>query len=156
MVEEFNEKQFQAGFNNIVGKKLLEMRQANEWTKVNNAQEGYCYMCLKKDWVSATIVDICFKCASKKGMETILAIVKRFPYGYCYDHGGYCVLEYKNNIAQLNVRLCRKCTDHVAAQHKALRKKGTHKVDPFWLKMRKQHGKDYRSAGYFDDGSTRR
>ena len=48
------------------------------------------------------------------------------------------------------------CTKHVADQHKKLRKKGTHKVDPFWISMRKKQGKEYTRLGYEDDGSIRR
>ena len=99
MPEEFEHGQFQ-NIKNDVGKKLIEERQANEFTNVNTSQEGICYFCFKKDYVSATIVDICYDCASKKGMEPILTIVKRIPYGYCYDHGGYCKLKYANNLAQ--------------------------------------------------------
>jgi len=154
--EEFNQKQFQTGFNTDIGKKLLEERQANEYTNVDKHQEGICYLCFKKDYVSATIIDICYKCASKKGMEPILAIVKRVEYGYCYDHGGYCDLVYKHNLAQVNVRLCLKCTQHVAKQHKLLRKAGTHKIDPFWLSMRRKQGKDYMRLGINDGGSVRR
>lgn len=154
-MEEFNQKQFQ-NITTDAGKKLLEARQANEFTNVNKSQEGVCYMCFKKDYVSATIIDVCYRCASKKGMEPILAIVKRFPWGYCYVHGGYPVLEYPNNVAQLNVRLCKKCTEHVADQHKNLRKKGVHKVDPFWLHLRKKEGKDYRNIGFYNGGSIRK
>jgi len=156
MPEEFTEKQFQAGFNTTMGKKLLEMRQRNEFTRVNKAQEGICYLCFKKDYVSATIIDVCFRCASKKGMEPILAIVKRIPYGYCYDHGGYSVLEYANNLAQINIRLCMKCTKHVADQHKKIRKAGTHQIDPFWKSLKRKEGKDYKMAGFMNDGNTRR
>lgn len=150
------DKQFQKGFDTPMGKKLLEWRQANEYTRLNTRGEGLCYSCFKVDFVSATILDVCFKCASKKGMEPILAIVKKMPYGYCYIHGGYCTLEYLNNVAQVNVRVCIKCQKRIAAQHRKLRKAGAEKIDPFWLSMRRKLGKDFRALGMGLGGSTRR
>ena len=156
MIMEEETKQFDKGFESGLGKKLLEVRQANEFTSVDKNQEGICYMCFKKDVVTATIIDVCYKCASKKGAEPILAVVKRIPYGYCYIHGGYSILELPNNLAQINVRVCMKCQKKIASKHKHLRHHGTHKIDPFWKSLRRKEGKDYIYAGFFGGGSTRR
>ena len=156
MQTEFNEKQFQSGFHTPLARKILEGRQANDYTKVDTRQEGICYACFRKDWVSGTLIDVCFPCAAKKGMEPILAIVHKKPYGFCYIHGGYSVLEYKNNIAQINVRVCQKCQRRIGKAHRELRRAGTDKVDPFWLSMRRKLGKDFKMLGRGLGGSTRR
>ena len=89
-------------------------------------------------------------------MEPILCIVKKNPYGFCYAHGGYSDLEYRYNIAQINVRVCLKCQKRIANAHKELRKRGVHKVDPFWISARKKLGKDYNLLGWGLGSSFRR
>ena len=154
---EFEErKQSSSGFNSPMGKKIHRTRQGNEYTAVNSRQEGICYLCFGKDWVSPTIIDVCVRRAAKKGKEAILAVVYRSPYGYCYAHGGYSTLEYLNNLAQLNVRVCKRCQKRVAKKHMDLKRIGAHKFDPFWVKMRKTLGKDYEMLGVGLGGSLRR
>ena len=141
---------------NIHQKKLVEAKQANEYTHWDGNQEGICYMCWKVDKVSGTIGDICYRCAEKKGSEAILAIASRQVYGYCYAHGGYPVREFKFNIAQVNVRVCMRCTRIIARMHRALRKKGVHQMSPFWRSMRRTLGQDYKRLGVDLGESIRR
>ena len=101
-------------------------------------------------------MDVCFRCAEKKGKEPILAVVYKSPYGYCYIHGGYSDLEFLYNIAQINVRVCKRCQRRIADLHTDLKRTGADKVDPFWVKMRKKLGKDYRRLGVGLGESQRR
>lgn len=141
--EEFEHGQFQ-GIVNKAQKKLIEVHQSNEFTKISKSNEGYCYMCFKKDFVSATIIDICFPCASKRGMEPILAIVKRLPEAFCYVCGKYSQLVLMNNAAQINVRLCKKCTVIVRKRGKYFRTHGgIMGVNPFWKHIQKEFGQDH-------------
>lgn len=126
---------------NWATKILWKKRQANEFTRVDNYKEGYCYNCFSRQAVSATLVDICKKCDHKKGREACLVNVVEKYYGLCY----FCGL-YDFKIDQINVRLCMKCHSHV---RKILREYnaagGTFGHDPFWKKLRKKHGKDWKN-----------
>ncbi len=142
--EEFEHGQFQ-GIVNFAQKKLIDIHQSNEFTKLSKSNEGYCYMCFKKDFVSATIIEVCFDCANKRGMEAILAIVKRLPEAYCYIHGGYSTLTLPNNAAQINVRLCKKCTTIVREKAKFFRKSGgIMGLNPFWKYVQRKFGQDHK------------
>ena len=137
-----NQGQFKP-IENIAQKKLLEAHQANEHTRLDKHGEGICYLCFKRDYVWATVIDVCYPCATKRGPEAILAIIKRIEFGFCYVHGGYCELVFAHNLAHVNVRLCMHCTKLVAERYRVLARKGTHGVDPFWKSMRRKFGKDY-------------
>ena len=142
MMDKGDRYQF-SGIQHEAQKNLLKKHQANEWTKWNKAGEGYCYMCLKRDWVTATIIDVCYRCADKRGPEPILCLIKRMEYGFCFIHGGYSELEFRHNLAHLNVRLCKTCNGRVAEWTRYLTRTGTHNADPFWKHMRRRFGKDY-------------
>jgi len=126
------------GENNTATKKLWEVHQKNEYTRVNNYKEGLCYDCFSNRAVGATIVDVCTKCMEKRGTETILAVVKMNHYGLCL----FCD-SYQFSVFQINVRICQKCFYRIRNIIHNLKKIGTDKKDPFWQKMRKKQGKDY-------------
>ena len=61
-------------------------------------------------------------------------------YGLCFFCG-----KYKFEIEQINARFCRTCHGRIAKVTKEYNKKGgMFGADPFWQKMRKKHGKDWR------------
>ena len=124
--------------SNDLTKKLWETHQADEYTHVDNYKEAICIICFKRDVSIATICDICGDCAGKRGREPLLAKVTDKYYGLCYFCG-----KYKFNIEQINARFCRTCHGRIAKVMKDYNKKGgMFGADPFWVKMRKRHGKD--------------
>jgi hypothetical protein len=122
-----------------VGKKLWENHQANEYTRVNNYKEGVCLNCLKVDAVAATIVTICGECAGKRGREPLLAKVSDKMYGLCY----FCS-EHKFHIEEINGRFCHPCHRRIADVTKEYNKKGGLYGNPFWSRMKKKNGKDWK------------
>ncbi len=123
-----------------IGKKLWERHQADEYTHVNNYKEAICINCFTKDATSATIADICGECAGKRGREPLLATITQKLYGLCFFCG-----HYKFEIEQINARFCRGCHRKIANVTKEYNKKGGPMgMDPFWLSMRKKHGKDWK------------
>jgi hypothetical protein len=125
---------------NDMTKKLWEVHQKDEYTRVSNYKEAVCLGCLKKDVAAATIADICEDCASKKGREPLLATVTTKLYGLCF----FCA-HYKFGIEQVNGRFCKTCHDRIARVTKEYNKKGGMMyTDPYWIAMRKKHGKDWK------------
>jgi len=125
---------------NDLTKKLWKDHQANEYTHVDNYKEAICINCFKRDASSATIADICGECAGKRGREPLLATITHKMYGLCFFCG-----KYKFEIEQINARFCRTCHGRIAKVTKEYNKKGgMFGADPFWQKMRKKHGKDWR------------
>ena len=123
-----------------VGKKLLEKHQKDEYTHVNHYKEAICRNCFKKDASAATIVMICGDCAGKRGREPLLAKVSDKYYGLCYFCG-----DYKFWIEEINARFCHKCHRKIADVTKAYNKAGGFmNTDPFWLRMKKKNGKDWK------------
>ena len=123
-----------------IGKKLWEIHQENEYTHVDNYKEAVCINCFTKDAASATIADICGECAGKRGREPLLATITQKMYGLCFFCGTY-----KFNIEQINARFCRGCHRKIANVTKEYNKKGGPMgSDPFWISMRKKHGKDWK------------
>lgn len=121
-------------------KKLWEKHQKDEYTHVDNYKEAICINCFKKDATSATIVDICGNCAGKRGREPLLATITHKMYGLCFFCG-----EHKFEIEQINARFCRSCHRKIANVTKEYNKKGgMFGADPFWQKIRKKHGKDWK------------
>ena len=121
------------------GKKLWDKHQADEYKRVNQYKEGLCFNCFKSKALSATIVDICKKCGEKRGPETVLAYITQKYYGMCFFCG-----KYDNDINNLNVRLCEHCHLGVAKIIQSYNdRNGMYGSDPFWIKMRKVHGKDW-------------
>ena len=121
-------------------KKLWKTHQANEYTRVDNYKEAICINCFKRDATSATIADICADCAGKRGREPLLATVSQKMYGLCFFCG-----KYKFEIEQINGRFCRTCHRRIANVTKEYNKKGgMFGTDPFWLKMKKKLGKDWK------------
>lgn len=128
------------GGQSTIGKKIIDIHQKNEYTRVNNYKEGLCFNCFENNAVGALVLDICGDCAGKRGRETILVPIKPVYYGLCYFCGTY-----KFNMEQINARLCHKCHRKVANVTKEYNKKGgMFNVDPFWVKQRKKNGKDWR------------
>ena len=124
---------------NDLTKKLWEKHQADEYTRVDNYKEAICINCFKRDATSATIADICGDCASKRGREPLLATITHKMYGLCFFCG-----KHKFKIEQINARFCRSCHRRIANVTKEYNKKGgLFGADPFWIKMRKRHGKDW-------------
>ena len=123
-----------------IGKKLWDRHQANEYTHVNNYKEAICINCFTKDATSATIADICGECAGKRGREPLLATITQKMYGLCFFCG-----KYQFNIEQINARFFRCCHRKIANVTKEYNKKGGPLgMDPFWIAMRKKHGKDWK------------
>jgi len=123
-----------------IGKRIWDLHQKNEYTHVTEYKEALCFGCLKNDAAAALIVDICGDCAGKRGRETLLVSVKEVYYGLCYFCG-----HYKFNMEQVNCRLCRNCHRKVANIMKDYNKKGGFMgADPFWVRIKKKHGKDWK------------
>ncbi len=128
--------------SNWATKILWNRHQSNEYLKVDNYKEGYCFNCAERNAVCATVTDMCETCFDKRNPEGILAQVSKEPkiHQLCF----YCG-RYKEWIIQYNVRLCQRCFRQVAQILKAWNKKGgMFGNDPFWLKMRTRHGKDWK------------
>lgn len=125
---------------NDVTKKLWEVHQKDEYTRVSAYKEAVCLGCLKHDVAAATIADICEDCASKKGREPLLATVTTKLYGLCF----FCS-HYKFGIEQVNGRFCNTCHGRIAKVTREYNKKGGMiYADPYWIAMRKKHGKDWK------------
>lgn len=126
--------------NTDLGKKIWDIHQNNEYTKVNNYKEGMCYNCFENNAVAALVLDICGDCAGKRGRETILVPIKQVYYGMCYFCG-----DYKFNLEQINGRLCTKCHRRCANHIKDYNKKGGQfGADPFWKSVKRRHGQDWK------------
>lgn len=125
--------------NNDAYKKQWARDQANEYKHVSDDKEAVCYGCFRKEPATATLVDICQKCKQKRGGEALLAHVIHKFYGMCYFCGTYDF-----DLWQINVRLClRRCNAQVRKHLTNFNMKGGVKgTDPFWLSMRRKHGKD--------------
>lgn len=134
-------RQFQ--IRNDASKKIVNLHQENEYTRINKHSEGLCFLCEEYKAVIATMIDSCYRCAEKRNQNSIMAVSSRQAYGYCLVHAGFPKFEYRFNIAQLNVRVCNPCYRKIAMSNKKVRTEGLHKIDPFWTKMRKQMGKTY-------------
>ena len=130
-------KQFQT--ENHYQRKLVESHQDNEYTRINKHHEGQCYGCFKNRYVRATLFDICAKCMSKRGHETVMAIAGKKWGMYCYFCGTM-----QNKIIVLNARICDSCEHTVARNSKYLRKHGIESVHPFYKKLKHDFGKDYK------------
>lgn len=124
--------------SNVFTKKLWEKRQSNEYTKINNYSEGMCWGCLSRKEVGATLIDACDDCCARRGADVLLTVVTYRVWGLCMRCGYY-----KNNIQQINCRLCPSCYNRVSLIHKNLRRTGTTKHDPVWRSLRKRFGKDF-------------
>jgi hypothetical protein len=132
-------------------KKLWKKHQDNEYTRVNEYKEALCFGCLSNKASNATVSDICGDCAGKKGREALLTVVKVKHYGLCY----FCNT-YKFGLEQINIRLCFNCHRRVANVTKEYNKKGgILGTDPFWLSLKKKHGKDWKEI-MTDDRRFRR
>ena len=124
-----------------IGKKLWDKHQADEYTHVDNYKEAICINCFSKDATAATIVDICGECAGKRGREPLLATVTQKMYGLCFFCG-----KHRFNIEQINARFCRKCHRKIANVTKEYNKAGGFmNTDPFWKRMKKKNGKDWKA-----------
>jgi hypothetical protein len=133
-----------------IGKKLWDRHQKNEFTKVNNYKEAVCLGCLKKDVAAATIATICGDCSGVRGREALLATVSHKYYGLCLFCG-----KHKFNLEEINARFCMTCHRKIANVTKEYNKKGgIEGTDPFWLKIKKQHGKDWKAL--FNQGWTKK
>lgn len=125
---------------NDIAKKMVEKKQKNEYQRISNYKEGYCFGCFSKDAVGATIVDICEDCLEKKGKEPLLAVITASINGLCW----FCKA-YKMNTKQINVRACRSCERRFKEVHKWFRAQGgMFGADPFWKRIRNKYGKDWK------------
>jgi len=129
-------------------KRLWKKHQDNEYLRVNHYKEGYCFGCFKNRSVGSTIVDICEPCMLKKAKEAILTKIKYNYYGMCF----FCNT-YTFHVWQINARLCESC--HLKVRkilQEYNRRGGMYNVDPFWLSMKRKHGKDWQLM--FQDFNT--
>ena len=140
-------KQFANEHVNDLIKKIINKRQKNERLKTSKRSEGLCYMCEEYNYVLPTIVDCCARCTMKRNKDAVLAIAVKGFYGFCFICGNMSGTEFKNNWAQLNVRVCSRCAKRVRERGKRI-KRGTEQVDPFWKYYRKRMGKDYRQYAF--------
>ena len=123
----------------FVGKKIVELHDKNEYTRVNNYKEGLCWACFCNKPVGATLVVCCQSCYDTKGPEAILVTAGIKPYGMCYLDG-----EYGTPIYQVNARFCMSCGANYRRHLKEYNLKGGPiGSDPFWKSMRRKFGKDY-------------
>lgn len=126
--------------NNIFYKKLMESHQNNEYLRVNNYKEALCYVCMKKDVATATLVDICLDCKSKRGQEVLLAQVTYKYSGLCFFCG-----QYKFHLSQINCRLCMSCNARVRKILTAYNMGGGNEgTNPFYKWLKHKHGKDWK------------
>lgn len=151
--DKISKRQFQN--RAVAGRKVIERNQKNEYTRANKSGEGLCFICEEYKGVIATLVDTCYRCAEKRNKRAVMAVASKSPYGYCLIHRGFPKYEFRFNLAQLNVRLCHKCSLVIARGNKEIRAKGMHNIDPFWLKMRRQFGKTYEMEFFPEEFSTR-
>lgn len=122
-----------------IGRKIWDLHQKNEYTRVNNYKEALCFRCFKKDVAAAMVVDMCEKCSLKCGVEAKLVVAGMSAYGMCYMCGVY-----QFNIAKINARFCRTCFDVIRKRLKTYNKGGgPYHVDPFWKSVRRKLGKDW-------------
>jgi len=129
-----------------IGNKLWAKHQKNEYTRVNNYKEAICLNCLKKDVAGATVAMICGDCAGVRGRETLLAVISTKFYGMCLFCG-----KYKFHLEEINARFCMPCHRKIADVCKDYNKKGgMYGNDPYWLKIKKRNGKDWRQM--YSDG----
>ena len=135
----------------LIGKKLWDKHQKDEYTHVDNYKEAICINCFKKDATSATVADICGECAGKRGREPLLATISQKMYGLCFFCGNY-----QFNIEQINARFCRGCHRKIADVTKAYNKKGgMFNADPFWIHMKKKLGKEWKELMHENAGNRR-
>lgn len=120
-----------------VAKKEWEESQKNEYTRVDDYQEGLCFCCEKYKDVQAGFLDICFPCFYKCNKKAILNTVRVHPDGLCLMCGRWPKIEYKWNLITFNVRHCPECAVKI-------RKRGqAGGPNPVYTMARKQYGKDY-------------
>jgi hypothetical protein len=135
-----------------IGKKLWKKHQDNEYTHVDNYKEAICLNCFSKDAAAATIADICGDCAGKRGREPLLTKIMDKMYGLCFFCG-----KHKFHIEQINARFCHSCHRRIADVTKDYNKKGgMFGADPFWLSIKKKHGKDWKEIWNDPTKSLRR
>ena len=142
LLEKKSKKQFPNKDVNDLIKKIIDKRQKNEYLRANKYSEGLCYCCDEYKYVLPTLVDACIDCTMKRSKDAVLAVAARSFYGYCFLHGGMSKIHYKNNWAQLNVRVCDKCSHRIRLAGRKI-SGGMKAVDPFWKYARKRLGKDF-------------
>lgn len=125
---------------NESAKALWEKHQQDEFQRINKSREGYCYGCEKIDLVGARMIDVCKQCLKKHSPEIVLTILSSKYYGWCM-----LCSRYTWDIGHINVRMCSKCNGRIARNANAFNKSdGKLGNDPFWLKIRRKYGKDYK------------
>jgi len=136
----------------FIGKKIVELHDKNEYTRIDKWKEGLCWSCFSRKPVGATLVDCCQKCYDRKGQEAILVTAGMKPYGMCYLDG-----EYTGPIYQVNARFCMTCAKRYRARlTKYNLDGGPMGSDPFWKSMRRKFGKDYAILMSSGDGRANR
>jgi len=59
--------------HSYAAKKLFKFHQDDEYKRVSNYKEAYCWVCMKKKECAATMIDVCTPCAQKKGTRGIIS-----------------------------------------------------------------------------------
>ena len=126
---------------NPITKKLLRQEFEHGYQKINKHSEGRCYGCTFNDVVRPTVADICYVCIGKRGdykdssLITFIATREELKCNFCgkWQIGG----------AQINIRLCPKCTTTVANNVKGFMREGGNMSNPFWRSIMRKQGKDW-------------
>lgn len=126
--------------NNDASKKLWEKHQQDEYQRINKFREGLCYGCEQKNLVGARMIDVCKACLKKHSPDIVLTVLSSKIYGWCM-----LCSRYTWDVGHINVRMCSKCNGRIARNATAHNSSGGKLAnDPFWQKIRKKYGKDYK------------
>jgi len=130
-----------AGKENIHTKNLRERVQSDEYTRINNYSEGYCYGCSKTDKILSTLVYMCAKCMERRGSEGLMCIIiQKHNWELC----DVCATWKFDECWQINASFCDSCMKRIRLIHRNYRKSGGRaKLAPDERRKRKVFGKDF-------------
>ena len=129
---------------NTAHEKEMERVQNDDYLKINNYSEGYCYGCSVRDKIIQTLMYICTSCYRKRGQEGLFVnIVQKDAEELC-DICGF----WKLGVWQRNVAFCDKCVDRTEKIHNKYKK--TNQENPFQRRLRIKYGKDYKILTGFE------
>lgn len=127
--------------------KLREMIQKDEQKSINKHSEGYCYGCTRKDFILSTLIYACRYCMAKRGKECLLNIVYHKPGDEMCDLCGRWQRPF--DTFQINCSMCNSCMQKLIQFHQKYRKDGGRDANPFYKKLRRKYGKDWKILSGF-------